>query len=316
MILLTHSLIWLVHCLLILLTVAFFTLFERKYMSAIHLRVGPVKPTFLGLLQPLLDAFKLLSKQHLYPLKSNKLTYHIAPHLSLAISLSLWLLIPLYSLSFTHTYSALFLLLLSSLSILSALLSGWASNSKYSLIGALRTVSSSVSYEAIFTTLILALLFFFQTYSIRTISRSHCTFGLILLPLWLLCTLAELHRTPFDFIEAESELVSGYNTEYRGSYFAYLFLSEYSALLFHAILTYYIFLGLHPAIHHPLVVGVGTVAITSLFTSLRCSLPRLRYDHLILLSWKILLPIALTLLILTFFGILASTEPISSLSLL
>lgn len=205
-------------------------------MGLFHNRLGPNKVSFIGLLQPLLDAFKLLSKQNLVPLRSNKFTYNAAPHLALILSLFVWLTMPtLYSM-LSINYSLIIFFCVSSIIVFSVLLAGWSSNSKYSLIGSLRSVAQSISYEAVFSTLVVLVIVLLLSFSIRSSFTLSSLIYLPLLPLWIICTLAETHRAPFDFRESESELVSGFNTEYSGAYFAFIFLSEYAVLLYSCIL--------------------------------------------------------------------------------
>ena len=291
MILLIFS--WLVNILLVLLTVAFFTLFERKVMGLVHLRLGPTKVSFLGLLQPLLDAFKLLSKQQLTSYRSNKIIYAASPALSLFVSVSFWILVPTYRLIFSNSYSILRFIFLGSLIVFANLLAGWASNSKYTYIGRLRSVAQSVSYEAVLTTLVIFVILVRSTYAIRSFHAGMSFISFVIFPIWIFSTLAETHRAPFDFSESESELVSGYNTEYSGAYFAFVFLGEYSALLFSCALIYHTFFFVSSV---PLVTAVATIIISFLFIIIRVTYCRYRYDFLMALAWKSLLPLALVLL--------------------
>lgn len=289
-------LIWLVQCLLILLAVAFFTLFERKVIGLFHLRTGPNKVSILGLLQPLLDAFKLLTKQSLTPFRSNKFIYNLAPIMSLFLSLYVWLTLPLIFLMASLNYSLVMFFCVSSVIVFCVLLSGWSSNSKYSLIGCLRSVAQSISYEAVFSTLIIFLIVLIFSYSINSLStQSSCLF-LIFLPLWVICTLAETHRAPFDFAESESELVSGFNTEYSGAYFAFIFLSEYAILLLSSVLIVYIFFMWALPLN-PFSLIFIRLLVRFLFIWIRVTYCRFRYDKLIIMSWKILLPFVLMLFI-------------------
>lgn len=290
---------WLIHCLLILLSVAFFTLFERKVIGLFHLRIGPNKVSFIGLLQPLLDAFKLLSKQDLYPLRRNKFTYSISPILALFLGLFMWLIMPVSFLSFSFNFSFLIFFLIGSSIVFPVLLSGWASNSKYSLVGSLRSVAQSVSYESVFSTLVVlvrVLLFSFSIQSLQNLS-SPLFFALFLV--WLVCSLAETHRAPFDFSEAESELVSGFNTEYSGAFFAFIFLREYSVLLFTSMLMRYLFLGWVLPRNSLYFLLFFTLAFSFLFIWIRVTYCRFRYDFLMLIAWKLLLPITLCLFLLS-----------------
>lgn len=287
---------WLLHCLLLLLSVAFFTLFERKVIGLFHNRLGPNKVSFIGLLQPLLDAFKLLSKQNLTPLRSNKFTYNAAPHIALILALFVWLTIPTLYNILSINYSLIIFFCVSSIMVFSVLLAGWSSNSKYSLIGSLRSVAQSISYEAVFRTLIVLVIVLLLSFSIR---RSFTISSLIfipLLPLWIICTLAETHRAPFDFSESESELVSGFNTEYSGAYFAFIFLSEYAVLLYSCMLISILFFSwLIPFNIFSYV--IITLLFRFVFIWIRITFCRFRYDILIITSWKVLLPLVLILFV-------------------
>ncbi len=280
---------------------AFFTLFERKVIALTHLRVGPNKVTFLGLLQPLLDAFKLLSKQSLISLRSNKYVYSLAPQLSLFLSLSFWLLIPSFSYLLSNSLSFLSFLFIGSAMVFASLLAGWSSNSKYTFIGSLRSVAQSISYESVFTTLAILVCIYSCSYSISSVYKSSSILILTLLPLWVFSTLAETHRAPFDFAERESELVSGYNTEYSGANFAFVFLGEYSALLFSSSVIYFIFLSPTSYANHPFLFSLGTLLVSFLFILIRVTYCRFRYDFLISLAWKSLLPVSLSLLLIFLF---------------
>lgn len=287
---------WLIQCLLILLSVAFFTLFERKVIGLFHLRFGPNKVSFIGLVQPLLDAFKLLTKQSLVPLRSNKFIYHASPITALLLAMFVWLTIPMYYMVVSINYSLVIFFCLGSMIVFSVLMSGWSSNSKYSLIGSLRSVAQSISYESVFSTLIVLFMLIVFSYSIRSFTSQSSLLFLFLLPIWVICTLAETHRAPFDFSEAESELVSGFNTEYSGAYFAFLFLSEYAILLYSCMLISYIFFIFFMPFSFFLLVCV-TLAISFLFIWIRITFCRFRYDMLIIISWKVLLPLTLCLFI-------------------
>lgn len=287
---------WLLHCLLLLLSVAFFTLFERKVMGLFHNRLGPNKVSFIGLLQPLLDAFKLLSKQSLTPLRANKFTYHLSPHLALVLSLFIWLTIPTLYIIVNMNYSLVIFFCVGSIMVFSVLLAGWSSNSKYSLIGRLRSVAQSISYESVFRTLIVLVLILLMSYSIRRRFTLSTLLFIPLLPLWFICTLAETHRAPFDFSESESELVSGFNTEYSGAYFAFIFLSEYTVLLYSCMLiTLLFFSWLIP--HTTFFVVLLTLFMRFIFIWIRITFCRFRYDMLIITSWKVLLPTTLMLFV-------------------
>jgi NADH-ubiquinone oxidoreductase chain 1 len=185
---------------------------------------------------------------------------------------------------------------ISSIIVFSVLIAGWSSNSKYSLIGSLRSVAQSSSYEYVFSTILLIILVIISSYSIRSFMTESSLLFLLFFPLWVICTLAETHRAPFDFSESESELVSGFNTEYSGAYFAFIFLSEYAILIYSCLLITYIFIiWLIPL--NFIVITVITLFISFLFIWIRVTYCRFRYDILIIISWKILLPFSLLLFI-------------------
>ncbi len=293
---------WALNSLLVILTVAFFTLFERKIIGLIHLRVGPNKVSFLGLVQPLVDAVKLLRKQHITSTQSNKIIYSLTPLRRLVVSLLFWLLFPQAFITFSITFSILVYLVLGSILVLLALLSGWRSNSKYTFIGSLRSIAQSVSYESVFTTLVILCCVLSKSYRILTISATfRLLMSLIIMPLWAFSLLAETHRAPFDFSESESELVSGYNTEYGRANFAWLFLAEYSALLFGCGIIYFLFIPVPISfLSSPIIAALFILVISYIFTLVRVSYCRFRYDYLISFAWKSLLPTSLMLLTLSY----------------
>ena len=261
-------------------------------MGLFHIRLGPNKVSFIGLAQPLLDAFKLLSKQTITPLHSNKFVYNASPVFALLLSLYVW------AFSFTvfafssGCMSFLIFFCVGSFMIFSVLMSGWSSNSKYSLIGRLRSVAQSISYESVFTTLMVLVVLLVRSFTIKSFFSQSSLLYLLFLPVWFICSLAETHRAPFDFSESESELVSGFNTEYSGAYFAFIFLSEYSMLLFSSILIVWLFFGFLTGLRY-LVLVLMSLTITFIFIWVRITFCRFRYDKLMMLSWKILLPLSM-----------------------
>ena len=285
---------WIIHCLLIFLSVAFFIYFERKTISIFHNRVGPNKVSYLGFLQTLLDALKFFLKQAILPKTSNIFLFTMAPLIRLLVSCLLWLAIPRLYFTLICNYSFLFFFCLGSMMVLGVLAAGWASNSKYSLIGSLRSVAQSISYESVLRVLIILITILVSSYSIQRVNSLNRFGFLSLLPLWFTCTLAETHRAPFDFRESESELVSGYNTEYSRVNFAFVLLSEYLVLLFACIIISYIFFRRK---------RIGALVVVSLIllftvTWVRITFCRFRYDKLIRISWKTLLPFCLILYLL------------------
>ena len=283
---------WLIQCLLILLSVAFFTLFERKVLGLFHLRWGPNKVSFIGLIQPILDALKLFTKQNLTPLRANKFVYHLAPQIGLFLAYFVWLTLPNIYLIVSINYSLVLFFCVGSVMVFSVLMSGWSSNSKYSLIGSLRSVAQSISYESVFSTLVVMLIILIFSYSIRSLFVQSSLVFLFFFPVWVICTLAETHRAPFDFREAESELVSGFNTEYSGANFAFIFLSEYAVLLYSCVLITYIFCIFFLPLNLLVVMRVA-LFLSFVFVWIRITFCRFRYDILIMISWKVLLPLVL-----------------------
>ena len=285
---------WLVQCLLILASVAFYTLFERKVIGLFHLRVGPNKVSIVGLVQPLLDGLKLFTKQNLVPLRANKYVYVLAPQIGLFLAFFVWLTLPNLYLIVSINYRIVLFFCVGSVIVFSVLLSGWSSNSKYRLIGRLRSVAQSISYESVFRTLIVMLMILILSYSIRSLFSQSSVLFLVFFPIWIICTLAEGHRAPFDFSESESELVSGFNTEYSGANFAFCFLAEYAILLYSCFLiTYIFFIWLLPV--RMVLITLIAALFSFFFAWIRITFCRFRYDMLIIISWKILLPAVLCL---------------------
>lgn len=266
-------------------------------MGLFHIRLGPNKVSFIGLLQPLLDAFKLLSKQVLVPFHSNKIVYNFSPIIALFLSLYVWAFM-FTSFSFSSgCFSFLMFFCVGSFIVFSVLMSGWSSNSKYSLIGRLRSVAQSISYESVFRTLLVLVVFVMCSFRVKSSYCQSSFVYLYFLPVWVVCTLAETHRAPFDFREAESELVSGFNTEYSGTYFAFIFLSEYSMLLFSSLLIVWLFFGYLIGLRYFLLIFLS-LFVTFFFIWVRITFCRFRYDKLIGISWKVLLPSSIMILLL------------------
>nr|YP_009294941.1 NADH dehydrogenase subunit 1 [Filhollianassa ceramica]ANW37035.1 NADH dehydrogenase subunit 1 [Filhollianassa ceramica] len=283
----------------VLVSVAFVTLLERKILGYIQIRKGPNKIGYMGLLQPFADAVKLFTKEQTTPTLSNFLPYYFSPIFSLFTSLIIWSTMP-YLLSLTNfNLSVLFFLCCMSLGVYSTLSAGWASNSKYSLLGSLRAVAQTISYEVSLAVILLSSIFIVNSFDLISFNFLQEKIWLIwfmfpLSMLWLASCLAETNRTPFDFAEGESELVSGFNTEYSAGGFALIFMAEYASILFMSALFSILFLGANP---DNLLFYVKLSAIAFLFVWVRGTLPRLRYDKLMFLAWKSFLPVALNYLI-------------------
>nr|YP_010698188.1 NADH dehydrogenase subunit 1 [Thoradonta yunnana]WCF77162.1 NADH dehydrogenase subunit 1 [Thoradonta yunnana]WCK12012.1 NADH dehydrogenase subunit 1 [Thoradonta yunnana] len=280
--------------LMVLLSVAFLTLMERSVLGYIQLRKGPNSVGYSGILQPFGDAIKLFSKQGFSPYVSNFFMYNLSPLFSLFLSLFLWVSFPCMTFFCSLSLGLLFLLTIMSLGVFGLMISGWSSNSNYALLGALRAVAQTVSYEVSFSIIMLSLFFFVGTYNLMGfILYQGVWFIMMSFPLFLCfygSCLAETNRTPFDFAEGESELVSGFNVEYGGVGFALIFLSEYSMIIFMSFLISLFFLG---GLTSSLFFFFELVFMSFSFLWVRGTLPRFRYDKLMYLAWSAFLPVSL-----------------------
>lgn len=298
----------------LLISVAYFTLAERKILGAIQRRRGPNVVGVYGLLQPLSDGFKLLVKETVIPSSANKFIFIVSPMLTFIVSLIGWSLIPFgkYSVLADINIGILYILGISSLGVYGIIMSGWSSNSKYAFLGALRSTAQMVSYEVSIGFIIITIILCCGSFNINQIIlyQQDCWFVVTFFPLFLMfftCGLAETNRHPFDLPEAEAELVSGYNVEYSAMGFALFSLGEYANMLMMSSLTVILFFGgwLSPVpflffIPNSFWFGLKVCVFVILFVVMRAALPRLRYDQLMSLGWKTFLPISLAYLILTF----------------
>lgn len=284
---------------IIALAIAFYTLVERKLLGYIQLRKGPNKVGILGLPQPFADALKLFTKELSLPTFANSAPFFVAPVLRLFLALSLWHLYPHSFPSFFFTFGFLFFLITSRINIYATLAAGWASNSKYALLGAIRGIAQTISYEVRIILILLRPIILFISLNLTTIIWTNKTPLLLLLTprlfIWFTTALAETNRAPFDFAEGESELVSGFNTEYRRGTFALIFIAEYINILFISLLTALLFFPSQT----PSVICLFTLFFSYCFIWVRGTMPRIRYDQLIALTWKTYLPFSLAILLFT-----------------
>nr|YP_009306845.1 NADH dehydrogenase subunit 1 [Histiostoma blomquisti]AOR08477.1 NADH dehydrogenase subunit 1 [Histiostoma blomquisti] len=278
----------------VLMSVAFFTLMERKMMGAMHYRKGPSKIAVSGLSQPMADAAKLMTKEMTKMSMVKLYMFYTGPLISTMVMFLTW---TLFEFSFTITPMSMKIILIftsMSLTIYGMLLMSWGSNSKYSMLGGHRAAAQVMSYEVGMFITILVVSFNWKSYSMQMAStiQQGLWMGLMLTPVamtWILMCLAESNRTPFDTAEGESEIVSGFNIEYGGGLFALIFISEYGMMMVLSFMTSMFFMG-------GSVILMKTLLIMFMFIWTRCSFPRVRYDKLMMMAWKMVLPFILTML--------------------
>nr|ADV75781.1 NADH dehydrogenase subunit 1 [Plestiodon parvulus]ADX31082.1 NADH dehydrogenase subunit 1 [Plestiodon parvulus] len=299
----THVINPLLYIVPILVAVAFLTLLERKVLGYMQLRKGPNIVGPYGMLQPVADGVKLFIKEPVRPSPSSPTLFIITPTLALFIALMIWAPLPMPMALTDLNLGLLFMLALSSMAVYSILWSGWASNSKYPLIGALRAVAQTISYEVTLGMILLTLIILTGGFTLHTLNmtQEHTWLALCSWPLmmmWFISTLAETNRAPFDLTEGESELVSGFNVEYAAGPFALFFLAEYANILMMNTLTCILFINpgmmAHPNMFSANLMMKASV-LTALFLWTRASYPRFRYDQLMHLLWKNFLPLTLAL---------------------
>ena len=299
----------------LLISVAYFTLAERKIMGSIQRRKGPNVIGYLGLLQPLADGLKLFTKETILPSNANLIIFLIAPMLTFILSLIGWAVIPFSEGAVLSDINVgiLYLFAVSSLSVYGIIISGWSSNSKYPFLGALRSTAQMVSYEVSIGFIVITVVTCSGSLNLTDIiiAQKSIWYFVPLLPMFIMFSisaLAETNRHPFDLPEAEAELVSGYNVEYSAMGFALFFLGEYANMLLMSSLIGILFLGgwlplfdffiinwIPGSIWFSFKVCLGVI----FFIWIRAALPRFRYDQLMSLGWKIFLPLSLGWLVLT-----------------
>nr|APC61670.1 NADH dehydrogenase subunit 1 [Fruticicola koreana] len=275
----------------ILLGVAYVTLLERKLLSYMQTRKGPNKVGISGLMQPFADALKLFLKERFGPLASNIYMYMFFPILGLGLGLLVWGLTPRFTTLSLINYSILLFLCISALNVYVVFGSGWASHSLYAFLGGLRASAQTISYEISLVFILLFPLYTINTMGLSKFLMDYPVFILWVWSLffWLLSSVAETNRAPFDFAEGESELVSGFNIEYGSGPFALLFLGEYSMILFMSGLSVVLYFGATSTWW----LCLGTLMVLSIFLLVRGVYPRLRYDKLMTMCWKSILPLAM-----------------------
>ena len=299
----------------LLISVAFLVYAERKVMGAMQLRQGPMIVGPFGLLQTFADALKLLSKEHILPEGANRVVFYVAPMLTMFLALVAWAVIPFdYGMVVSNiNVGVLYLFAISSLGVYGIVMAGWASNSRYAFLGALRSAAQMVSYEVSMGLIIITVLLCTGSLNLTAIVKAQETvwFAIPLFPMFIMffiSALAETNRSPFDLPEGESELVAGFMVEYSSGPFVLFFLGEYANMILMSAMTSILFLGgwLPPLPFAPFtwVPGIMWFLLKiafCLFTFIwvRATMPRYRYDQLMRLGWKVFLPFSLFWVVLT-----------------
>nr|YP_003795361.1 NADH dehydrogenase subunit 1 [Anilius scytale]ACO58421.1 NADH dehydrogenase subunit 1 [Anilius scytale] len=305
-ILTTHILNPMLYILPILIAVAFLTLLERKLLGHMQLRKGPNLVGPLGLLQPIADGIKLIMKEQNKPTMSSPILFMLSPIAALTLPLITWAPLPMPFPLTNMNLGLLFIMAMSSMFTHTILWSGWSSNSKYPLMGAMRAVAQTISYEVTLGMIIMSTATITGGYSLLAFTSTQNSMWLLLptwplAMMWFTSTLAETNRAPFDLTEGESELVSGFNVEFSAGPFALLFLAEYTNILLMNTLTVMMFMNPGPQTHPELFtinLMIKTTLLTMTFLWVRASYPRFRYDQLMHLLWKQYLPLTLAMCLL------------------
>lgn len=282
----------LIYIIIVLLRVAFITLIERKILGYVQYRKGPNKVLIIGLFQPISDAVKLFEKEKINLIRRNNILYIFSVILSLILILIFWMLIFLKNIKGIITnIEFIFFIMISGLSAYVIVFSGWSSNSKYRELGAYRGVAQIISYEVSLIFLLIRVLIIIESIRFLKLIEIQNKFvililnNLIILFLWIFIILAETNRTPYDFAEGESELVSGFNVEYGGVLFAMLFIAEYGNIIFISYLTRMIFIW-----RRNLIISIIFIIVIRFLLIIRGTYVRFRYDLLIIFAWKVVLP--------------------------
>nr|CAL37047.1 NADH dehydrogenase subunit 1 [Boa imperator] len=290
----------------ILIAVAFLTLLERKILGYMQLRKGPNIVGPMGLLQPIADGIKLIMKEPTKPTMSSPILFTISPIMALTLALITWAPLPMPSQLTNMNLGLLFIMAMSSMFTYTVLWSGWSSNSKYPLMGAMRAVAQIISYEVTLGLIIMSMATMTGGYSMKTFTVTQEPLWLLmpswpLAMMWFTSTLAETNRSPFDLTEGESELVSGFNVEFSAGPFALLFLAEYTNILLMNTLSATMFMNpgtTNPPALFTMNLMTKTMLLTIMFLWVRASYPRFRYDQLMHLLWKQYLPLTMAMCLL------------------
>nr|ARW70301.1 NADH dehydrogenase subunit 1 [Kaburagia rhusicola ovatirhusicola] len=281
--------------LMVFMSVAFFTLLERKVLGYIQLRKGPNKFLIKGIFQPMGDGLSLFFKEVNYPNNLNFVMFLVSPILGLFISIIFWFIYPFLGFNYIMSFGLIFMFCCSSFMVYIFLMISWSSNSNYSVLGMIRFISQMISYEVSMMLIIMNLMFMINCFNlsdfyIYQINIKFFFFLFFLFVMLMVSFLAEMNRSPFDFSEGESELVSGFNIEFSSMSFIFIFLSEYMSIMFMGMLLFEMFFGL---MMNKFYLNFMILLFMFLVIWLRGFLPRFRYDKLMFLIWKMILPLTL-----------------------
>ena len=299
----------------LMISIAYLTYFERKVIGAIQLRKGPNVVGPFGLLQPIADGIKLLTKETIFPENSNKLIFILSPIITFTLALIGWAVIPIdYKIVLADiNVGVMYIFAVSSLGVYGIIMAGWASNSRYAFLGALRSAAQMISYEVSIGLIIISVLITSGSLNLSEIVMKQQNMWYVIphFPMFIIffiSTLAETNRAPFDLPEAEAELVAGYNVEYSSMSFGLFFLGEYGNMILMSSMSTILFLGgwlppvdIHLFQHVPGFIWflLKVTFLLFLFLWVRATLPRYRYDQLMRLGWKVFLPLSLIWIIIT-----------------
>lgn len=292
------SVIFIITIIVIIVAVAFFTILERKMLRYIQIRKGPNKVGLTGILQPFRDAIKLFNKMLFLTSFSNPIISAVTPSIRIVLTILILIIIPFnFQTPLDNIHNFLLFLVISSIGVYSILIVGWSTNSKYALLGRVRNIAQIISYEVSFFLIILSLSLIINSYHLNLFNINQLPIPfvsglLILFIIWVISCAAEVNRRPFDFAEGESELVSGFNVEYIGGWFALIFLAEYSNIIILRFLTSIIFW--YNQIYTTFIIAIIMII---LYLWARGSYPRFRFDKLIYLNWKSILPTTLFIIV-------------------
>nr|QSS48564.1 NADH dehydrogenase subunit 1 [Kradibia gibbosae] len=284
---------------MVLISVSFVSLLERKILSSIQLRVGPNKSSIKGMLQSFSDAIKLMIKEKMFPINVNYLLYLFSPIMMVVLMMLMWMNSPYY-INFINNYMHMMMILcILSMGVYPLMISGWSSGSIYALIGSLRSIAQTISYEVSMIFIMFSMIMFTETFNLLLFCnlQKYSWFIFLFYPIsfmLFISFLAELNRTPFDLAEGESELVSGFNIEYMGMTFAMIFMAEYGMILFMSYLFSIFFLGGNI---NSMMFYLMFLIMAILIIWVRGTFPRIRYDQMMMMMWKKFLPFTLCYLI-------------------